>query len=214
MRRLLGAAGCALTCGVTACALSSKGEPLTPRYFSVAEAGALAAPEQRAASSPLSLRLGRLEAAAHLEERMAYRIHAAELGYYEDRRWTEPPEAYLRRALERELFEERGLRRIVSGPAPALDVELVGFEELRYGGERARVALRFTVYDDREAWLESSLDVERPLPQGSGPTALAVALSGALSGAVQQLAEKVAAELEARQQQKPRAAPDAPAPSE
>jgi cholesterol transport system auxiliary component len=189
---------CALGLGATACALMSKGEPLTPRYFSLPEAST--EPERPATGPTLSLRLGQVEAATHLEERMAYRVSASELGYYGDRRWTEPPEAYLRRELTRELFERRGLRHIVSGPAPTLDVDLVGFEQLRYGGERARVALRFTLYDERQALLESGVGVEQPLSEQAEPTAVAVALSGALTQAVRELATLVVAELAEAQQ--------------
>jgi hypothetical protein len=214
-RRSLGAAAlCALGLGVPACAFTSKGEALTPRYFSVADTGAGAESRQQSSQTALGLRVGQVDAAAHLDERMAYRLGAAELGYYDDRRWTESPEVYLRRELARELFEKRGLRRIVSGPAPALDVELVGFEELRYGGERARVALRFTLYDERQAWFESSLDVERPLAEKPEPAALVVAISGALSEAVRALAERVVAELEARRAQGGDDATGAPAASE
>lgn len=115
------------------CAFLSKGEAMTPRYFSPAlafeppDASRPPAPE---ASLP-ELRVGRIEPAAHLEERIAYRISDSELAYYDDRRWTEPPEQFVRRALERELFESHAFRRVVSGVAPTLDVELLSFEEVR-----------------------------------------------------------------------------------
>jgi hypothetical protein len=117
------------------CAFMSKGEGMTPRYFSPAlaseppEASEPRPPE--ATSAPPELRIGRIEPAAHLEERIAYRISDSELAYYDDRRWTEPPEQFVRRALERELFESRAFRRVISGAAPTLDVELLSFEEVR-----------------------------------------------------------------------------------
>ncbi|MEY2936160.1 MAG: hypothetical protein RL033_6909, partial [Pseudomonadota bacterium] len=94
-----------LACLGSGCALLSKSQPFSPRYFSPdAEETAAqhTAAKQTAAAStspPLELRLGQIDAAAHLEERIAYRPSQGELGYYDSWRWTEPPQAYLRRAL-------------------------------------------------------------------------------------------------------------------
>jgi cholesterol transport system auxiliary component len=181
------------------CALLSKSERMSPRYFSPSSdlTGADAAKQPRSA---LSLRLGMIDSAAHLEERIAYRLSDTELGYYDDRRWTEPPEEYLRRALGHELFETRGLSRVVAGLAPTLDVELVSFEQIRHGAPRARVALRFSLRDDRRALLERALVVEQPLSAEvaqSDAEPLAVALSQALSQAVAQLADLTVERLEA-----------------
>src|SRR5436190_1201966 len=111
------------------CALLSKGEALSPRYFSPSLA-AQPAPVAEPDAAPRALRLCRVEAAAHLEERIAYRISPTELAYYDDRRWTEPPEEFVRRALTVELFERRAFQRVLSGVAPTLDVEVSSFEEL------------------------------------------------------------------------------------
>src|SRR6185503_11724326 len=100
---------------------------------------------------PLALRLGQVEAASHIDERFAYRLEPSELSYYEERRWTEAPERYLRRALERELFQRRAIRRIVSGPGTTLDVELTALEELRSAPARVRLALSFSLHDDRQS---------------------------------------------------------------
>jgi ABC-type uncharacterized transport system auxiliary subunit len=182
-------------CLCPACALISKAEPLSPRYFTPDEASAAAAPTPGAAA--LELRLGEVEAAAHLEQRIAYRPSAGELGYYESWRWTEPPQAYLRRALERELFERRGLVRVVSGSAPTLSVELTSFEELRDGPARARVELSFVLRGDRRALLERTLRKELPIPPGSSddPLRLTRTLSRALESAVSEVADLVSARL-------------------
>jgi cholesterol transport system auxiliary component len=181
------------------CALTSKSEPMSPRYFSP-DVGRSAPAVRAQALSRLELRLGQIGAASSLEERIAYRMSETELGYYDNRRWTEPPEEYLRRALGHELFEDRGLRRVVSGAAPTLDVELVHFEELRYGANRARVAVRFSLRDEHSALLERVLVVEQPIASGeseAAPVRVAVALSNALSQAVSNLADEVVAELSA-----------------
>lgn len=182
-------------CLQSACALTGKADALSPRYFS---------PEQVAASQKapnpqhLELQLGQVSSASHLDERIAYRLSGAEVGFYDDRRWTEIPEAYLRRALERELFEQRGLQRIVTGSAPTLDVELTAFEELRGKPTKARVTLSFSVHDERRSLLERSINVEREVTEqaGADPAArLAATLAATLADAVVSVGALVSAEL-------------------
>lgn len=186
------------------CALASKGDALSPRYFSPTvepakgpDEGANAPHAQ--ASIQLELRVGRVEPAAYLEERIAYRINQQELAYYEDRRWTEPPEQFVRRALEHELFETHGFRRVLSGAAPTLDVDVLSFEELRQGPRRAHLALHITLRDDRHALLERTVTADAPLDLGAPDDegrALAAAMASALSLAARDVAEQVSAELE------------------
>jgi cholesterol transport system auxiliary component len=167
-------------------------------------ASAPAAPD----AEPLELRLGLVEAASHLEERISYRVHASELGYYDDRRWSERPEEYVRRALEHELFEQRHVRRILSGSGTTLDVELTAFEELRGAKGAVRLALGFRLHDDRQASLERSIVVERALePDGKVEHAqrVASALGLALAAAVSEVSDDVIRHL--------RALPRAPSPA-
>jgi cholesterol transport system auxiliary component len=187
----------ALSSLLAGCAFMSKGEAVSPRYFSPALEPARE-PAEAAAPAP-ELRIGRVESAAHLEERIAYRISDSELGYYDDRRWTEPPEEFVRRALESQLFETHAFRRVVSGEAPTLDVEVLSFEELRQGPTRARLSLLITLRDARHALLERTLSIEVPLAAGAesdaGP-ALAAAMASALARATQEIAGRVGAALE------------------
>lgn len=190
-----------LCCLCSGCALVSKAQPLAPRYFSPDSPSAQAerAPDSAEPSAPaLELRLGQIDAAVHLEERIAYRPGHGELGYYESWRWTEPPQAYLRRALARELFERRGLVRVVSGNAPTLSVELTSFEEVREGRRGvARVELTVLLRGERRALLERTLRQERPLPADSAddPRPLTQSLASALDAAVSQVADLVSARL-------------------
>jgi len=200
-----------------ACALMSKGEAFSPRYFSpdVSEPTLrLVGNSATATGVAPELRLGQVEAASHLEERIAYRPGEGELGYYDSWRWTEPPQAYLRRALARELFERRSLVHVVSGAGPTLDVELVSFEELRQGTPAGRVELRFSLSDGRRMLLEQTLRVERPVAPGAVEDAaprLTKALSSALAEAVAQVAERVTTELgRAVLQEPPALAPKLP----
>jgi uncharacterized lipoprotein YmbA len=189
---------CCVLGGLSAgCALTSKAEVLTPRYFSPEPARTARSPQ---APSGLELRLGQVSAASHLDERIAYRVGGSEMGFYEDQRWTENPEAYLRRALERDLFEERGLSRIITGDTPILDIELTAFEELRGEPKKARVAVTFGLRDDRRAVVERSLELQRPLVQRAGADAaqlLAETLTNTLDEAVREVGNQVVENLRA-----------------
>jgi cholesterol transport system auxiliary component len=193
----LGGLGFALVLG--GCALTSKGDALSPRFFSPepeSNGGELPEP----AGPPLELRLGQVEAASYLEERISYRVRPSELAYYEDRRWTEAPEHYLRRALAHELFERRHLRRIISGRGATLDVELTAFEELRGPPAKVRLALSYTVHEDGQSSLEHSLVVERPLSatdEQDPARQVAAALALALTDAVAKVSEEVTRKLRA-----------------
>jgi cholesterol transport system auxiliary component len=191
--------GLALALVIGGCALTSKGDALSPRFFSPEpELNAKTLPEP--AGPPLELRLGQVEAASYLEERISYRPRPSELAYYEDRRWTEAPEHYLRRALAHELFERRHLRRIVSGRGATLDVELTAFEELRGTPAKVRLALSYTVHEDGQSSLERSLVVERALVQTNEPDParqVAAALALALADAVSRVSEEVTRTLRA-----------------
>jgi cholesterol transport system auxiliary component len=178
------------------CAFMSKGEAVSPRYFSPAFEP-VREPAESDSARP-ELRVGRIAPAAHLEERIAYRLSDSELGYYEDRRWTEPPEQFVRRALDSELFETHAFRRVVSGAAPTLDVEVLSFEELRESPPSARLSLLIRLRDERHALFERTVSVEVPLalgPTGDEGPALAAAMASALSRAVKEVAERVNTEL-------------------
>jgi ABC-type uncharacterized transport system auxiliary subunit len=201
-RRELGL--CVWLASASGCALMSKGEALSPRYFSPQLEPPPAA-AQREAQAP-ELRIGRIDPAAHVEVRIAYRVSDTELAYYDDRRWTEPPEEFVRRALEEELFERRGFQRVISGAAPTLDVEVLSFEEVRGGEPRARLTLAVTLRDERRALLDRTISVDVPFAPASskgggkaddadaGP-ALAQAMAGALASATRQVADQVSSQL-------------------
>jgi ABC-type uncharacterized transport system auxiliary subunit len=177
------------------CALTSKGQAVSPRYFSPVMEGTT--PRETSDGSVLELRIGRIEAASHLEQRMSFRTGPAELGYYEDRLWSSEPSEYLRDALEQELFERRKIVRLISGAGMTLDVELTAFEEIRSAGA-VRLSIRYALHDDRRALVERTLVLERALPGGAGADAaerIAQALGGALASAVSQLSDDVARRL-------------------
>jgi ABC-type uncharacterized transport system auxiliary subunit len=187
-----------LTClgalALSGCALLGKSEPVVPRYFSPEYEGVAAAAR---APPGLQLRLGQVQGWSHLRERLVVRDPDRERAYREDWRWTERPEIYLRRALSRTLFEERGLVESLSGRAITLELELIAFEELA-GPRRARLQVHLLLRDDRLALLAETITVEQPVEAG-GPgdpaEQLAEAFSRALRSGVDQVADHVIARL-------------------
>jgi cholesterol transport system auxiliary component len=198
------------------CALTSKSDPMTPRYFSPDESrgrGQVAAAtvsEHEGAIHETELRLGRITAASYLGERIVFRDSNYELGYYEERRWTERPEAFLRRAVARALFEDRGVRRVVSGAGPTLDVELSELAELR-APPMVRVRATYVLYDERLVRRQATLTIERSIPNAATPSqgaeTAARAMADAFGDAVNQIADHVAADLRRTRSPTPIAAP-------
>jgi cholesterol transport system auxiliary component len=179
------------------CALFFKGDAFVPRYFSPESS---ATPTEPIAASGLELRLGHVNAAAYIKDRIVYRDSAYEIGYYEERCWTEMPDAYVRRELNRALFDRRGIRQIMYGPGTTLDVDVVAFEEVRVPQHVGRVELRYVVVGDRTVQLARSITVERAVaPAAKAVTADAIvkALSTAMVDAVDMVAESTIAELRA-----------------
>jgi cholesterol transport system auxiliary component len=194
-----------LACFASACALLSKSDPVVPRYFSpeIPDTAASAG-----VPTGLSVRVGRVGGGSYLKERIAYRDSDHEFGFYDDRRWTERPEVYLERALDRSLFESHGLKRALSPSAPTLTVELVEFEEVRGAEPRARLRVSYALQDDTTVFFERWFAIERPLLAGTGGSQadrLAAGLGVALRDAVARIVDDVIADL-------PRDAPTRPDP--
>jgi cholesterol transport system auxiliary component len=178
--------------GLSGCALTSKADALSVRYFTPEQTKPriTSAPSDGAAPrNGIALELGRVSSGVHLRDKIAYRDAAFEVGYYEDKRWTERPEIFVRRELSRTLYEEHGLRRALAGQAPILEVEVVAFEEVRLPTLAARIQLRIIVHDDRTTILEKTITVDRPLPAGSsGIDGLVQAMAQALDAAAEEVA--------------------------
>ncbi|HVI23202.1 MAG TPA: ABC-type transport auxiliary lipoprotein family protein [Myxococcales bacterium] len=183
-----------LASALAGCALLGKNEPGVPRYYTPEYEGDAPSPLAR---SDLQLRLGRVEGWSHVRERMVVRNSTRELFYYEDRHWTERPEIYLRRALSRTLFEERGVVASLSGRDVTLDVELIAFEEIQEP-HLARMQVLIVLRDDRTGLLEETITVERPVStaaEGEKARAVADALSQALHAGVVRVADDVVRKL-------------------
>lgn len=186
--RAVAAVALALSCG---CALTSKSDSVILRYFTPERVVARpASPQTAKPSPPLELHLGRVAAASYLRERMAFRDSDYEIGYYDDFRWTDRPEAYVRRAMIRGLFEDGGLQQVMSGPSPTLDIDVSAFEELRVPTHTARIEITWTLYNDHAVLVQKTLLAEKPIVEtkgNEGPSALATAMAGALADGVNQI---------------------------
>lgn len=176
------------------CALFGKGKPLSLRYFEL-QADSAHAPARTAAPAP-RLRLGQVSAARHLDRRFVERTSAQEIRYHEEWRWTDQPESFLRRALSRDLFERAGITRVLSGPAPTLEVELTALEERREGDRRRAFAAALAVlHDDRAQLWQKTLEVGVDVGAGDPAAALAHALGRALGELCAQISSQTLAAL-------------------
>ncbi|MET0341773.1 MAG: ABC-type transport auxiliary lipoprotein family protein [Polyangiales bacterium] len=179
------------------CSFFGKSEPLDARYYSAERAFGPSASAAPVAASAVPLRLGEVSGSTHLRERIAYRTAPRELGFYDGRRWTERPEAYLRRALAHALFEQRGMQRITSGVAPTLEVELTHFEEVLAPRHAVRVQAHVLLRDHRSARFEHTFGAEQEVESGTFD-AVPEALANALGRVVDEISDRVVAELQAR----------------
>lgn len=180
----------------TGCALTSKGDALAIRWYTPENAKATltsagAGPALPTDASP-QIQLGRVNSGINLREKIAYRDSTFEQGYYEDKRWTERPEVYVRRELERTLYEEHGFRRALAAQAPALEVEVVSFEEVLGPGNvhNARVQLKIVIHDEKDSLLERTVTAERPVAGKDFP-AVVQAMALALDAAAEETAADV-----------------------
>ncbi len=174
------------------CALLSRGTVLPVRYFDPEPARVVPAGAPEPQGTGPAVRLGRVRGSPALRERIAHRDSLYEVGFYDERRWTERPEIYVRGAIERTLFEQRRFERATGGPAPTLDVDVLAFEEVRLPGEHAaRVELRFRLESDSAVLGEATLRVEQAVT-GDRFDDVVAAMSAALDEATDRLADRVA----------------------
>ncbi|MEY4576271.1 MAG: hypothetical protein RL701_974 [Pseudomonadota bacterium] len=210
----------ALCLGLTGCALVSRGDTIQVRYYTLEPAeGPAIASETRSApvrmdtsDKPLELelRLGRVDASEALNQQIAVRTGENEITYQEEERWTERPAQYVRRGLERELFQKHQVTRVYSGAAATLDVELVDLEIIYDAAPKARVRLLAHLHDHQRGLCNETSAIDAPitLPSDSSKaTAVSVtALSNAMQAALKRLSEHVVQCLAAHSQPKTDAA--------
>jgi cholesterol transport system auxiliary component len=188
------------------CSMFSRSKPVEVRYFSPEPAARAARtppataplterPDARAQRA--SIRLGRVSPSEHLREEIVRRESPYEVDVYATRLWTESPDVYVRRALERALFERRGLDEAVRGATLTLHVEVTGFEETVEPRHAGRVQLHYRLEDDRRVVDSGVITVERPAA-GADFSAVVAAIGAALDEATARVADAVVREVSAQ----------------
>lgn len=181
-------------CGIGG-SLTAKGEALAPRYFEpeIAPPTTTTAAKAVPGAPAPEVRLGRISAASHLRDRRVVK-RDAELVFEDEKRWTERPDAYVRRALAHALYEEQGVRQAVSGSAPVIDCELTHFEEIEQDGKskKVRIGLVYAFHDERTVLAGETFTVEVPI-EGEGDSNVVHAYEKALRQVVERVVAKVTA---------------------
>lgn len=190
--------------GALGCALTEKAEVLDVHYFTAettarpaASATAVVPGADGEKTLAPALRLGRVSAGAHLGKKVVYRSSSVELGMYDDKRWTERPDEYVRRAMSASLFDAQRATQSLGGSAPTLDLELLAFEEILQKDERpkGRVSLRYSLHDEQRVLVSDIVTVE--IDASSAETNQVVrAISQALSQVSEAVAERVSVRLD------------------
>jgi cholesterol transport system auxiliary component len=191
------AASVVLALALGACSLTSKA-PSVPIHLVTTEG--LASPPAVVDQVPgeRAIRIGKITSSAHLRRRVVYREADLQLGAYDDWRWTENPEEFLRRSIGRALHRQHGVGRSLDGSAPTLDLELVAFEEVRRGtGRSGRVRVLYSLHDEREVMVSGEVTVEAPARSARAGDVVA-AIAAALEEASSRLAGEVVERLPPR----------------
>jgi cholesterol transport system auxiliary component len=187
---------CAAACSLSGGVLTSKSAPPELRYFSPEPANEASTETPSPGQGAPRIRVGRIRASANLRSHVMYRASPYELGEYEDFRWTDEPEAYVRRALVRALYAEPRMRPSSGTPEPTLDVELIAFEEVRRpDGRSGAVEMTYTLSEGGDVIIAGRRRVER-LASSPKIEAVIAAISAALDAAAEEIARTALAALE------------------
>jgi hypothetical protein len=199
MKRWLGPASLAAMALLgSGCALLSKSDSVYVRYFTPDLSDrreTVVAPN--AAANNLYVRLGPVTALSYIKDRSAFR-DADEIGFHDLWQWTEKPESYLRRGMERALFEEHAVHQIISGPGPTLELELDAFDELRGPRHVARVQVTWLLHDGRTVLVQNTVTVDHLVPgaaDAKAPEPLVSAMSMALADVIAEIVAGITPEL-------------------
>lgn len=184
---------CIMVLGACGCALTSRGDVLPVRYFDPEPLAARAGSASTQAQTPRpAIRLGRVRGAPYLRERIAYRKSEYEIGFYDDREWTERPENYVRRAIARKLFDQRGFDRATGGHFPTLDLDVLAFDEVRTPRlHGAHVEVRYEIHTGETMLDEGTIAVDRPA-SGDRFEDVVGAMSAALDETTDRIADRIA----------------------
>jgi ABC-type uncharacterized transport system auxiliary subunit len=179
----------AVTSALSGCSLLSSGPPVDERWFSP-ESLDVATPRKAVTPGTGKLALGRVSSSALLRNHIVFRRSDVELGTYDDIKWSDYPEAYVRHALLRVLFETNRFAA-ASGPGvPTLDVDVIGFEEVRRGPSRSgRVQMSYEIRDGDTILSSGVVTAERAAAAGTDIGQVVRAIASALDDATTRLAD-------------------------
>jgi ABC-type uncharacterized transport system auxiliary subunit len=179
--------------GLTGClgALSASPGGTQLRYFSPDDGVVRTTSVVIAQPALPQMRLGRVTSSASLRSRIVRHEPGHELAMYETLRWTDDPDAYIRRALARTLFDDGQAQEMTGGDAPTLEVEVLAFEEVSSKHARGgRVELRYELRDDQRV-LASGIAASERRAEGTSMDAIVAAIGGAMNDAVTDLTRNV-----------------------
>ncbi len=184
---------------LSGCALTRNAPPLQVQYFDVEAPRTTTLRSATPPSAPRALAIGRVRSSEFLRNRIVHREANDVLGVYETLRWTEYPEAYLRRALTHVLFEDERFVQSLGRDVPTLDVELVAFEEVRHEGARAgRVQVEYRLHVGDHVLATDVVTAEHEATSEGGMPPVVAALEVALAEVTNAIARAVDAAIRAQ----------------
>jgi ABC-type uncharacterized transport system auxiliary subunit len=171
-------------------ALTAKAPPLDIHYFTLDHT------TPRAEHPPIKawIRVAPIRTSSSLRSRIAKRIGTNELEFYEDQRWADAPDVYVRFALERSLVGH-GIGQTEDRDALQLEVEIIAFEETA-SPQGGRVSLRYRLFDRHTAIVDRIVTIQKPsqVPMSSVVTAIGSALDAAVAEITAQVVDAIAAQ--------------------
>jgi ABC-type uncharacterized transport system auxiliary subunit len=141
--------------------------------------------------------LDRISSSAHLRYRIVHRTSPVEIALYETLRWTDHPDVYIRRALERHLFEVGGLVQSTNRGDLSLQIDVLGFEQVDAPAPSGRVQLAYELRDDRAVVASGTVTLARP-SKGPRIEAVVAAIGEATEAATAEVARRVVPLVRAR----------------
>jgi len=165
-----------------------------PRYFRPDSAALSPESTPDDSSGKKAIRLRAVRARPFLRERIVWRT-PTEYGMYEQRRWSELPEAYVERALASALRRQAHVDLTNEARAPTLYVDVTAFDEVLDPKHVADVAVDVTLTTaGSRRLLERGFSAEAPISDDD-PSSLVRAVGAALDDVSAQVAQSVAEKL-------------------
>jgi ABC-type uncharacterized transport system auxiliary subunit len=165
-----------------------------PRYFRPDSVALSPEPVSADGSPARTIRLRAVRARPFLRERIVWRT-ASEYGMYEQRRWSELPEAYVERAIASALRREAHIELTDEAGAPTLSANVTAFDEVVAPTHVANVAVdaSLTAPDGRRLF-ERRFSAEAAITDDD-PRSLVRSMGAALDDVSAQVARSVAETL-------------------